>query len=141
MKLITLISALFLFLPASTNAQQQEIKHRYYFNPVYTQKEFKETWSDTFKALPSVTKSQALEKAKTNKDVITLLKSDPNYILISLEDSYTDDNGKTWTNWEIGIARPSMNQTLRIDAVFGVNPISGKIKRLQKPIIHMPIKM
>jgi hypothetical protein len=112
--------------------------HRFYYNPIYGTQEFKNSDSNTFVSLPKYDDAQAKNLAEKNPGVKSALKQDVNYFLLSLAPSYTDDSGKTWTDWELGVGRPVMNQTLRIDYVFGVNPMTGKIRKIESPIIHQP---
>ncbi len=113
--------------------------HRYYYNAYYATPEFsKSSDANHLAQLPKLNQAQAMKKVEAADEVKKILTEDPNYFLQPMESSYTDDDGKTWTDWEIGVARVVMNQTLRVDAIFGVNPFDGKVTRLKKPVISLP---
>lgn len=131
MKKIFLTLALIISLPVNAG-------ERFYYNPVYATQEFRISHLNTFVSLPKIDDGQAKTLAEKDQTVKSALKQDGNYFLLSLSPSFTDDGGKTWTNWEVGVGRIVMNQTLRIDYVFGVDPMTGKIHKIESPIIHQP---
>ncbi len=134
-KYLLLISVV---LCLSTVASAAE-SHRYYFNPFYQTDEFSKSYTVfPFSRLPKLDQAQAMNHAESAPMIKKILEEDANYFLYPMASSYTDDDGKNWSDWEVGVAKIVMNQTMRVDAVFGINPFDGKVSRLSKPIISMP---
>lgn len=129
---LTLVfGGLFNHLPTWANIEGKNQVDEYCYNPYYYSKDFAESHSKFFLALPKIKQEMALKLAKQDPLFQTKLKKDSNYFVRLIDQPCTKNQGKTWSYWKVAIARVVMNRTLRIDYSFKIDAMTGEVHFLK----------